>query len=65
MICDSTSPTCPHCHQSLSRVVETRGHKHVIYRRRLCRACKERFTTCESVFGVVGIKAAIKMTETQ
>ena len=60
---DHMTLTCPHCQRAASGVVETRAHQNVVYRRRVCRACKGRFTTAEQVTGSAGIKGTIKQLE--
>ena len=40
---------CPHCGSTDSRVIDTRGSRERIRRRRECRSCSERFTTYERV----------------
>lgn len=65
MAYDHTTIKCPHCQRANSGVVETRSHKNVVYRRRCCRACHERFTTTEHVVGTVGIKAMIKAADAE
>ena len=57
---------CPNCASSDTNTTDTRPKKDIVYRRRRCKACGQRWTTHENIMKIDGkpnsdlIKAVIK-----